>query len=103
MEVKLSRSACLDRDFVLTAVSREMVPASVTVANDGEGSVAFASLRVPPVAADEAAPLCLKVVIDCSGSMSGSSIAQARKGALAILDQLRPQDYVNFTLFGSQP
>ena len=102
MEVKLSRTACLDRDFVLTAVSGDVAPASVTVANDGEGSVAFASLRVPPVAADEAAPLCLKVVIDCSGSMSGSSIAQARKGALAILDQLRPQDYVNFTLFGSR-
>ena len=102
MEVKLIRTACLDRDFVLTAVSGDEAPASVTVANDGEGSVAFASLRVPPVAADEAAPLCLKVVIDCSGSMSGSSIAQARKGALAILDQLRPQDYVNFTLFGSR-
>ena len=102
MEVKLSRTACLDRDFVLTAVSRDVAPASVTVANDGEGNVAFASLRVPLVAADEAAPLCLKVVIDCSGSMSGSSIAQARKGALAILDQLRPQDYVNFTLFGSR-
>ncbi|MBK7051545.1 MAG: VWA domain-containing protein [Rhodoferax sp.] len=57
---------------------------------------------MPPVPFDEGTPLCLKVVIDCSGSMSGTSIAQARKGALAILDQLRPQDYVNITCFGNR-
>ena len=102
MEVRLDRTARLDRDFVLTAVSREAVAGSVTVVNDGDGRVAFASLRVPPVPFDEGTPLCLKVVIDCSGSMSGTSIAQARKGALAILDQLRPQDYVNITCFGNR-
>lgn len=101
MQVKLSRTACLDRDFVLTVASREAAASSLLVSRDGESQVAFASLRIPPLQSAAEAPLCLKVVIDCSGSMAGSSIIQARKGALAILDQLRPQDFVNITFFGS--
>lgn len=102
-EVKLAESACLDRDFVLTATSRESMPSTLRIVRDGETCVAFASVRIPE--SDEAvrAPLCLKVVIDCSGSMSGAGIAQARKAALAILDQLRPEDHVGFTLFGDAP
>ena len=101
LNVKLARSASLDRDFVLTVQSEAAGASSLLVTHDGEEQVAFASLRIPPVQREDDAPLCLKVVIDCSGSMSGSSIAQARKGALAILAQLRPNDYVNVTFFGS--
>ena len=101
LQVKLSPSTCLDRDFVLTARSDEASTSSLMVSNDGEEQVAFASLRIPPVQREEDAPLCLKVVIDCSGSMSGSSIAQARKGALAILEKLRRHDYMNITFYGS--
>ena len=101
LNVKLARSACLDRDFVLTARSGAADASSLLVTDDGEERVAFASLRIPPVQREDDAPLCLKVVIDCSGSMMGSSIAQARKGAQAILEQLRPNDYVNVTFFGS--
>jgi Ca-activated chloride channel family protein len=43
----------------------------------------------------------LKVVIDCSGSMAGTSIMQARKAALEILNQLRLKDSFNVTLFGN--
>ena len=100
MRVKLNGSAALDRDLVLTAKAASNFQ-SLTVATDGEGHVAFASLRIPTREGSFDAPLCLKVVIDCSGSMAGVSIAQARKAALGILNLLSPQDYFNVTLFGS--
>ena len=101
LNVRLARSACLDRDFVLTARATAPDASSLLITADGEERVAFASLRIPRLQREDDAPLCLKVVIDCSGSMMGSSIVQARKGAEAILEQLRPHDYVNITLFGS--
>ncbi|MBK7015106.1 MAG: VWA domain-containing protein [Sulfuritalea sp.] len=58
--------------------------------------------RIPPLAVNEEKPLALKVVIDCSGSMGGTSIAQARKAALELLNLLRPGDSFNVTLFGSE-
>jgi len=101
LRVRLDKKAYLDRDFVLTLAS-DKVQSSCAVVPDGEGHVALASLRIPPVPELERQPLALKLVIDCSGSMGGTSIAQARKAGLAILDQLRPGDSFNVTLFGSE-
>lgn len=101
LRVRLDKKAYLDRDFVLTLAS-DKVQSSCVVVPDGEGHVALASLRIPPVPELERQPLALKLVIDCSGSMGGTSIAQARKAGLAILDQLRPGDSFNVTLFGSE-
>lgn len=100
LRIRLDRKAYLDRDFVLT-LSSEKVQSSCVVVPDGEGHVTLASLRIPPVPELERQPLALKLVIDCSGSMGGTSIAQARKAGLAILDQLRPEDSFDVTLFGS--
>ena len=97
--VRLSGKAVLDRDFVLTLES-DNAQSSCVLVPDTEGQVALASLRIPPVPGAEDQPLALKVVIDCSGSMGGTSIVQARKAALEILNQLRPQDCFNVTLFG---
>jgi cell division protein FtsZ len=99
--VRLSGKAVLDRDFVLTLDSGNAQSSCVQVP-DREGQVALASLRIPPVPGAENQPLALKMVIDCSGSMGGTSIAQARKAALEILNQLCPQDCFNVTLFGSE-
>lgn len=101
LRVRLDKKAFLDRDFVLTLAS-DKVQSSCVVVPDGEVDVALASLRIPPVPEQERQPLALKLVIDCSGSMGGTSIAQARKAGLAILDQLRPGDSFNVTLFGSE-
>lgn len=98
--VRLSGKPMLDRDFVLTLES-ETIQSSCVLTQDREGHVALASLRIPPLAADERKPLALKVVIDCSGSMGGASIAQARKAALEILNLLRPEDAFGVTLFGT--
>ena len=98
---KLSGRAVMDRDFVLT-LETETAQSSCIQTPDGEEHVAVASLRIPPLETNEAQPLALKVLIDCSGSMGGTSIAQARKATLEILNALRPNDSFNVTLFGSE-
>lgn len=98
---KLSGRAVMDRDFVLTLES-ETAQSSCMQTPDGDEHVAVASLRIPPIETDEAKPLALKVLIDCSGSMGGTSIAQARKATLEILNALKPTDTFNVTLFGSE-
>jgi len=40
-------------------------------------------------------------VVDCSGSMGGESILQARHALLRALDRLRPEDHFNIVRFGS--
>lgn len=97
--VRLAGQAVLDRDFILTLES-EKAQSSCVLVPDQDGQVALASLRIPPVPGADDQPLALKVVIDCSGSMNGTSIIQARKAALEILNHLRPQDCFNVTLFG---
>ena len=99
--VCLTGTPMLDRDFVLTLESQS-AQSSCVLTPDREGRVALASLRIPPLAVNEEKPLALKVVIDCSGSMGGTSIAQARKAALELLNLLRPGDAFNVTLFGSK-
>lgn len=100
VSVTLGDSAKLDRDFVL--LMRGTQESSACIFDDGGAEkVILASLRIPPLPKKDEKPLRLKVVIDCSGSMAGIGIAQARKAALAILGQLRPGDRFNFTLFGS--
>ena len=98
---KLSGRAMMDRDFVLTLES-ETAQSSCIQTPDGEEHVAIASLRIPTLETNQAKPLALKVLIDCSGSMGGISIAQARKATLEILNALRPTDRFNVTLFGSE-
>ena len=100
LSVKLGDSATLDRDFVLSMRGCQESAACV-VDQPGREKVILASMRIPPLSKRDEKPLRLKVVIDCSGSMGGISIAQARKAALEILNQLRPGDLFNITLFGS--
>ncbi len=111
LQIRLAGNAMLDRDFVLLMKGSEESHALVFDAagkdgndgNDGSGEkVILAAFHVPLLPKSEELPLRLKVLIDCSGSMAGISIAQARKAALEILNQLRPGDYFNIALFGSK-
>ena len=107
LHVSLAQASMLDRDFVLLFKSAQQD--SVLVVHDTtqerdhyrEQYLALAAIRVPMSARQQALPLRLQVLIDCSGSMAGASIIQARKAALEILSQLRPGDHFNVTLFGS--
>jgi Ca-activated chloride channel family protein len=97
--VTLARDSFLDRDFVLD-LERAAVPSHVLVARDGDWFVALAS---PTLRLDQAEqrPLALKILLDCSGSMGGDSIAAAKRALLAILERLGPEDRVSLTRFGS--
>ena len=91
----------MDRDFILLLKKPTGYAGECLFARDGDGYVALASfcprLEQPAIRA----PHCLKLVVDCSGSMSGLSIVQARTAMHEILQLLQPEDWFNVTLFGS--
>jgi Ca-activated chloride channel family protein len=58
-------------------------------------------LDADQLAAEAAPPRSLSLVIDRSGSMQGDKILQARKAALAMLDNLRESDLFNLHTFAS--
>jgi Ca-activated chloride channel family protein len=100
MVVTLTGGAHLDRDFVLVAGNLAARSLAV-VARDGDEYVAMASFcaQVPPHEAE--APLRLKMLLDCSGSMGGDSIAAAKRALHEVLSRLQPQDRFSLTRFGS--
>jgi Ca-activated chloride channel family protein len=103
LHIALAQAGAMDRDFVLLFKSAQQ-DSCLLVRDHNEGRdqyIALAAIRIPMHARQQALPLRLNVLIDCSGSMAGASIIQARKAALEILSQLRPGDQFNVTLFGS--
>ncbi len=90
----------MDRDFVLNLKSSDANRSAATYGPDRDGYVVLASFN-PNLPVVETAPRRIKIVVDCSGSMGGDSIAQAREALLLILDRLRPQDEFDIIMFGS--
>jgi len=95
LTVTLSNNGFLDRDFVLV-IDQAAIPAHALVARDGDGFVALASATLG-LDTVESRPLALKILLDCSGSMGGDSIAAAKRALLAILDRLTPDDRISLT------
>ncbi|MCC2655747.1 MAG: von Willebrand factor type [Panacagrimonas sp.] len=88
-----------DRDFVLVVQAEAKSQSGYTLARDGERSTAHAVFRVPDRRADQR--IRLKVLIDCSGSMAGDSMALAKALAMRALDRLGTSDAFSLTAFGS--
>ena len=97
-----SEENLMDRDFVLNIRSTSSEKSYTMVGPDVDGHVMLASFqpRFPKV--DNLSPRCVTIVIDCSGSMGGDSIAQARIALSEILNLLRPQDLFNVIRFGNR-
>ena len=89
----------LDRDFIVLIDGLATPPG--IVARDGEGYVALASIAVPRADPSATSPTTLKLVLDCSGSMAGTSIEQARDAVPRILASLDAADFFSLTRFGS--
>lgn len=89
-----------DRDFVLSIQAPGSAQSSLALAADGEAQVAHAVFRVP--ARESSQPIHLKMLIDCSGSMAGDSMALAKALAMRALDSLGSRDRFSLTAFGSQ-
>jgi Ca-activated chloride channel family protein len=89
----------MDRDFILVMSSEALPRAFAVSAPDKGGHVVLAGFT-PRFAATSPAR-SVKIVMDCSGSMGGESILQARQALLRALDRLRPEDTFNIIRFGS--
>lgn len=97
--VGLARAARLDRDFIL--VLSELAHASLSVSGEDTVAGTVTSLvsfcpRLP-----ERRPVAVKILVDCSGSMSGDSIEAARRALVAIVGQLELGDRFSLSRFGS--
>ena len=93
--------AVMDRDFVLNLKAPNSTRSFVMCGADGAGVAAVASFQpfFPGLRAPR--PLNLAIVIDCSGSMAGDSIEQARQALDGILEALKPDDRVSMVAFGN--
>jgi Ca-activated chloride channel family protein len=97
--VRLADAATLDRDFILLleGLSNQ---AFASACGDGEQTMVMTSFY-PTWPQGQERSLLLKVLVDCSGSMLGDSIDQAKAALNAVGAALTPKDYVSYTRFGS--
>ncbi len=97
--LRLGQRAWLDRDVVITLKGPAV--ASVALAMpDQDQQVVLASFQ-PALAPALASRLDLKLLVDCSGSMAGDSIASAKAALACVANQLGANDRFSFSRFGS--
>ncbi len=100
--IGLARNAAfMDRDLIIAIKKAHQGAATARMEKDGDHYIVWGSFQPQFAIKEELTPRSIKIVVDCSGSMSGDSIAQAREALLRILDELRPQDWFNIVAFGS--
>lgn len=100
LHVSLEAGAVLDRDFIL--LMRDMAGTSHALCVEDEDAYMVAASFAPEIPQNTVSPLGLKILVDCSGSMSGSSIAEAQKGLNKVISLLTPEDQVAYSRFGSE-
>jgi Ca-activated chloride channel family protein len=93
--------ALMDRDFVLNLSMNTDEKSVAHVEPDGDGHVALASFYPRFPSMTHRAPRCITIILDCSGSMAGDSIVQARRALYEIIELLEPEDMFNIVRFGS--
>ncbi len=98
--VSLARQGALDRDFVLV-VDRLAQQSMTVMAPDPVANQVVVLASFLPHLPVKAQGQALKILVDCSGSMSGDSIAAARRALQAVLLQLGPTDRFSLSRFGS--
>ena len=108
--IGLARDAFLDRDFVLCIDDLRM-PAKAILGRDGDAYLALATFIVGDsdgqLADDRSGPhetdgIVLKILVDCSGSMAGDSIAAAKRGLQRLMATLCPADHFTLSRFGTR-
>ncbi len=93
------RLAAMDHDLVLLVTPREAgAPLALVERHPGGWA---AQLSFAPVLESQAAPCEVVFVIDCSGSMDGQSIAEARNALQLCLSSLTPAQRFDVVRFGS--
>lgn len=102
--VELEPGARMDRDVVFVLWPSEPRPGLLVTSRDPLSErprhVAVAAFELPRRPANR--PLSLKLLVDCSGSMAGDSIASAREALRTIADHLGADDEVALVRFGNE-
>ena len=93
--------AAMDRDFILNVKALKASRSFAVCGPDRDGVAAVASFQPFFPGLQQPRPLSLAIVIDCSGSMQGDSIEQAKKALEGIVDSLQPADRVALIAFGN--
>lgn len=93
--------AVMDRDFILNVKAPQATRSFVLCGQDGDGLAAVASFQPFFPGLQQPRPLNLAIVIDCSGSMQGDSMEQAKQALEGILDGLQPHDRIALIAFGN--
>ena len=99
--VHLAVSAFADRDLILEIRNPADPAPYACLGRDGEGYVAAVAITPDFGAEESRLPRDLDIIVDCSGSMSGASISQARVALSRILELLKDTDSFNIIRFGS--
>ncbi len=97
----VQKAASMDRDVIITIKKTCRQADAALMERDGDEYLVWASFQPQFELAEDATARSVKIVVDCSGSMAGDSINQAREALLRMLDELRPQDWFNIVAFGS--
>jgi len=96
-----SQDAALDRDFVLMVEPKDAHAPKAVVAREADGTrVAMVTFHPDPDATSEG-PADVTFVVDCSGSMGGDSIEQAKRAMALCVRALAEGDRFNIVRFGS--
>ncbi len=101
--ISLNKEAFLDRDLVINFLSTSD-KTSYSVAEKDEQQYAVIASFKPEISNEieiQRQARSLHIVVDCSGSMQGDSINQAKQALLLVLDELEPEDYFSVIRFGS--
>jgi Ca-activated chloride channel family protein len=102
VNVQLGNQAYLDRDFVL--LIEDLEGESFCIAGpdtEGSNTTAIITSFCPKLPKAKPSNLRLKVLLDCSGSMAGDSMKQARVALKHLFKQLNEDDSFAYTRFGS--
>ncbi len=93
--------AVMDRDFILNVRASQVRRSFALTGTDGEGMAVVASFQPFFPGLQQPRALNLAIVVDCSGSMQGDSMAQAKQALEGILDGLQSHDRVTLIAFGN--
>ncbi len=101
LTISLAAGASLDRDFVLEVESASVQSLGLS-ASARATHVALLTLLPPVVEPDTETARDIVIVIDCSGSMMGDSIALAKEGVQLSLGSLSPNERFAVMGFGTE-
>jgi Ca-activated chloride channel homolog len=103
VSISLMRSAMLDRDFVLLLEDLRATSWALSGpdSRSGDGHRATLLSYCPTLVSTQVHALNVKILVDCSGSMAGGSIEQARLALAGLSELLTERDRFSLTFFGS--